>query len=66
MRAKITEFVNLTNNRTACVLKTDKGYEADFFEDGKLIETRKLHATTEEYAEDACENWVEKIIQSPN
>lgn len=66
MRIELTEYVNLNHNRTAKVIKTANGYEADFFENNKFVATRKLHQYTEEYAQDACENWVEKIIDTPD
>ena len=50
-------------NRTAQIRHTSLGYEVDLYDNEVLIETRKVHAHSESYAEDVAENWTLGMIQ---
>jgi hypothetical protein len=41
---------------------TCETYVVDFYDDGKLVETRELPGKSLYYAQDTAENWLNKII----
>jgi hypothetical protein len=59
----ISEYYGRNNGRTATIIHSWQGYTVVFSENGEKIERRALWDHTRQYAEDACENWVEGIIK---
>lgn len=62
-RSFLSEYYGRDNGRTAMIYHRWTGYEVDFLLHGEIVEHRSLHGHTRQYAEDACENWVEGIIK---
>ena len=61
MIALLSEYVQ--NNRTATVLRDGDGYVVQMYEDEVLKESRPINGHTEDYAEEAAENWVIGVIR---
>lgn len=62
-RTFLSEWYGRGNERTAQLYSTWCGYEVEFKKGEQLIERRMLWEHNRNYAEDACENWVEEIIK---
>jgi len=54
------------DNRLAEIYLTEDGWEVDLLEDDMFIETRKVYAFSESYAEDVADNWCQGIIKIGN
>jgi hypothetical protein len=63
MRTFLSEFYGKDNGRKARVVSTQSGFEIEFYQGEDKRETRMLSEHNLQYAEDACENWVEEIIK---
>lgn len=63
VRTFLSEWYGRDNGRTASLYTTWCGYEVEFYRDGELVELRRVWEHTRDYAEDACENWIEGIIK---
>lgn len=63
MRTFLSEFYGRDNGRRARVISTWSGLEVEFYENDERKESRMLTEHNLQYAEDACENWVEGIIK---
>jgi hypothetical protein len=63
MRTFLSEFYGKDNSRRARVISTWGGLEVEFYENDEKKESRMLTEHNLQYAEDACENWVEGIIE---
>ena len=50
------------DHRVAKVFRSYEGHYVEFFENQVMVERRELYKHTEQYAEDAAENWVDKVI----
>lgn len=59
-RNSIIKYVQYTSNGHA---GPDTCFVVDLYENGKLIESRKLPGKNRYYAEDVAENWENGIIQ---
>ena len=53
----------MQNDKQAKVYITNEGYEVDYYKGKKLLKTECLHTHSEQYAEDAAENFVIGIKQ---
>lgn len=63
MRTFLSEWFGRENGRRAALFVTRDGYEVDFIKDNEITEQRMLWQYSRQYAEDACENWVEEVIK---
>jgi hypothetical protein len=61
MSTLLSEFVQ--GDRKASVLKNGEGYIVNMYEGSELREARSIEGHTEDYAEEAAENWVLKVIR---
>ena len=59
----LSEYYGVENKRTAQIHSTWRGFEVDFLTDGVVVKHQQMWDHTRQYAEDACENWVEGIIK---
>lgn len=57
------EYYGNGNGRKAALYVSHKGYEVEFYQDDDMVELRRLHEHSRNYAQDACENWVMEIIK---
>lgn len=66
-RTLVTEFRSrhwsVNGKREAKVLLSDLGYLVEMYEKSRLIHTVELFDKSEQYAEDAAENWALGIIK---
>jgi|TARA_R110000822_G_scaffold76437_1_gene183802 hypothetical protein len=53
----------MQDDKQAKVYITNEGYEVDYYKGKKLLKTECLHTHSEQYAEDAAENFVIGIKQ---
>jgi hypothetical protein len=51
------------DDKSAKVYITNEGYEVDFYKGMTLLKTECLHTHSEQYAEDAAENFVTGVMQ---
>ena len=61
MSTLLSEFVQ--GDRKASVFKDGDGYIVNMYEEDVLREARPIVGHTEDYAEEAAENWVLKVIR---
>jgi hypothetical protein len=61
MNTLVSEFLH--GDRKASVLKTNEGYMVHMYSGEVLKEARAIIGHTEDYAEEAAENWVMEIIK---
>ena len=61
MSIMISEFMH--GNRTATVMKSEEKYIVYMYEGEALREARPIVGHTEDYVEEAAENWVLGIIK---
>jgi hypothetical protein len=61
MNTLLSEFLH--GDRKASVLKHGDGYIVKMFQGETLKEARPIIGHTEDYAEEAAENWVMEIIK---
>ena len=47
-------------------IRTEEIYVVDLYEDGKLVEERRIPGKSFSYAEDVKENWENGLIQKPD
>ena len=57
------QYFSEDNTRRATVHESYEGWFVEFYENDKLMERRNLFEYSEQYAEDAAENWVLNVIQ---
>lgn len=62
-REMLSEWYGDGNSRTAILYHTWSGYEVEFLVNNEQKEVRRLYEHSRQYAEDACENWIEEIIK---
>lgn len=62
-RTFLSEYYGRENDRTAVIYTRPHGLEVEFLAGGKVVDSRMLTNHNRNYAEDACENWVEGIIK---
>lgn len=60
---ELSKYWSRDKTREATVNKNAKGYYVVMSENGNIKKTVELYEHSEYYAEDAAENWVERIIQ---
>jgi hypothetical protein len=58
----LSEYYGRDNGRTAVIYQRWAGLEVDFLLNGEVVQHQPLYEHSRQYAEDACENWVEGII----
>lgn len=63
MRVWLSEWYDRENGRSARLYHDWQGYTVEFLKDQKIIESRSMWDHNRDYAEDACENWVEEVIK---
>lgn len=61
MNVLMSEFLH--GDRKASVLKSEEGYVVNMYSGDVLKEARPIIGHTEDYAEEAAENWVMEIIK---
>ena len=59
----LSEWYSDDMTRTARLYSDTFGYDVEFTENGQVVDYRRLWEHSKQYAEDACENWVERIIK---
>jgi hypothetical protein len=59
----ISEWYGQGNGRSARLYSGWQGHTVEFVKNNEVVERRGLWEHTRQYAEDACENWVEEIIK---
>ena len=56
----------IKDNKQAEVYLSENGWEVDLLQDDIFVETRKVYAFSESYAEDVADNWCSGIIKIGN
>lgn len=57
VQENISQHWSDNGKRTATVVKSHKGYSVEFYEKSRLIRTTDMFEHSQQYAEDAAENW---------
>lgn len=57
VQENISQHWSANGKRSATVVKSHKGFSVEFYEKSKLIRTTDMFEHSQQYAEDAAENW---------